>query len=679
MDLHFYTGGLEEAGGGEGVPHLLLGGSGAEDEEGPANLGGLLYTPQHLYNGYGGSGKFPGENDSFLTITESGHPFLTGAETFHTPNLGDEEFEIPPISLDSDPTLAVSDVVGHFDDLGDPSSPHDGSFSAQYGVQTLEMPVGLEQGGSLLGSTLSMDMDHSVVTPYNANPPVTIDVSMSDMSSSLLSHSQLTTIDQSELSSQLGMGLGGGTILPPAPSPEERLSTTPSPTSSLHDDDMEDFKRITAPKAVVMGPTKKQKSRKKKDPNEPQKPVSAYALFFRDTQAAIKGQNPHATFGEVSKIVASMWDSLGEEQKQVYKRKTEAAKKEYLKALAAYKANQLSQTAVETVELESPQPSPQVVEAPRLSPPIVVTSSLPQYTTVTTVTTQTPASTKQPAITKIIISKLALGQLSSSIVRSQGAIVSESPATIVTARGLQGLQLGQQLQFQTSGQVPSTQAQMLTRSVLQAVMQLPPRLQPPPLQQMQQPPRLQQMPQVPQGQQSQPGTTMQPPPLQAMQKVRLNLQCQQPPPLQIKIIPPQPPLQPQPPPPPPLQSQTVQIEPTPTPVLPVAQPVETASPVPSPEPMASPERVEMVSEVVQEVESPPQQMEVQLISSSPPTAPEPNSPEPRCVRFGCGNPPVESKDWDNEYCSNECVAKHCRDVFMDWVLSRSHGTTASVK
>lgn len=59
------------------------------------------------------------------------------------------------------------------------------------------------------------------------------------------------------------------------------------------------------------------RGKRKKDPNEPQKPVSAYALFFRDTQAAIKGQNPNATFGEVSKIVASMWDSLGEEQKQV--------------------------------------------------------------------------------------------------------------------------------------------------------------------------------------------------------------------------------------------------------------------------------------------------------------------------------------------------------------------------
>ena len=47
------------------------------------------------------------------------------------------------------------------------------------------------------------------------------------------------------------------------------------------------------------------------------RPVSAYALFFRDTQAAIKGQNPSASFGEVSKIVASMWDSLEPDTKNV--------------------------------------------------------------------------------------------------------------------------------------------------------------------------------------------------------------------------------------------------------------------------------------------------------------------------------------------------------------------------
>lgn len=47
------------------------------------------------------------------------------------------------------------------------------------------------------------------------------------------------------------------------------------------------------------------------------RPVSAYALFFRDTQAVIKGQNPNASFGEVSKVVASMWDALEIEHKNV--------------------------------------------------------------------------------------------------------------------------------------------------------------------------------------------------------------------------------------------------------------------------------------------------------------------------------------------------------------------------
>ncbi|XP_033914905.1 thymocyte selection-associated high mobility group box protein TOX-like isoform X3 [Acipenser ruthenus] len=99
------------------------------------------------------------------------------------------------------------------------------------------------------------------------------------------------------------------------------------------------------------------KKKKKKDPNEPQKPVSAYALFFRDTQAAIKGQNANATFGEVSKIVASMWDGLGEEQKQLFKKKTEAAKKEYLKQLAAYRASLVSKSYCESIDVKISQPS----------------------------------------------------------------------------------------------------------------------------------------------------------------------------------------------------------------------------------------------------------------------------------------------------------------------------------
>ncbi|EDL14357.1 mCG113708 [Mus musculus] len=614
--------------------------------------------------------EFPRGNDNYLTITGPSHPFLSGAETFHTPSLGDEEFEIPPISLDSDSSLAVSDVVGHFDDLADRSSSQDSSFSAQYGVQTLDMPVGMthglmEQGGGLLSGGLTMDLDHSIGTQYNANPPATIDVPMTDMTSGLMGHSQLTSIGQSELSSQLGLSLGGGTILPPAQSPEDRLSTTPSPTSSLHEDGVDDFRRqLPAQKIVVVETGKKQKApkkRKKKDPNEPQKPVSAYALLFRDTQAAIKGQNPNATFGEVSKIVASMWDSLGEEQKQVYKRKAEAAKKEYLKALAAYKDNQECQATVETVELDPvPQsqtpspppvttadpasPAPASTESPALPPCIIVNSML--SSNVANQASSGPGG--QPNITKLIITKQ---MLPSSITMSQGGMVTVIPGTVVTSRGLQ---VGQ---TSTATIQPSQQAQIVTRSVLQAAaaaaasIQLPPpQLQPPPLQ----PPPLQQMPKPPIQQQI--TILQQPPPLQAMQqpppqKVRINLQ-QQPPPLQSKIVPP-----------PTLKIQTTVVLPT---VESSPEQPMNSSPEAHTVEATSPETICEMIEVVPEVES-PSQMNVELVSGSPVTL----SPQPGCVRSSCENPPVISKDWDNEYCNNECVVKHCRDVFLAWVASRN--------
>ena len=84
------------------------------------------------------------------------------------------------------------------------------------------------------------------------------------------------------------------------------------------------------------------KRKKKRDPNEPSKPVSAYALFFRDSQASIKVAHPNAAFGDVSKIVASLWDALDPDSKAAYKKRTENAKKEYLKKLASYRASLVS-------------------------------------------------------------------------------------------------------------------------------------------------------------------------------------------------------------------------------------------------------------------------------------------------------------------------------------------------
>ena len=75
--------------------------------------------------------------------------------------------------------------------------------------------------------------------------------------------------------------------------------------------------------------------------------MSAYALFFRDTQASIKAANPNAAFGDVSKIVASMWDALDPDSKANYKKRTENAKKDYLKKLAAYRASLVSKGNVD--------------------------------------------------------------------------------------------------------------------------------------------------------------------------------------------------------------------------------------------------------------------------------------------------------------------------------------------
>ena len=42
-----------------------------------------------------------------------------------------------------------------------------------------------------------------------------------------------------------------------------------------------------------------------------------------------------------------------------------------------------------------------------------------------------------------------------------------------------------------------------------------------------------------------------------------------------------------------------------------------------------------------------------------------------CIRNGCTNAAIVSNDWEDEYCSNECVVTHCRDVFGNWVQNQS--------
>ncbi|XP_013864397.1 TOX high mobility group box family member 4-A [Austrofundulus limnaeus] len=647
------------------------------------------FLDTQTYGDYSENHKFSEDGASYLSISGDGHHFLSAEQTFHTPSLGDEVFEIPPISLDPDPTLVISEAVSHFEltDGSDGTSGHSGSrslvsnlvvetndpsFASTFvnsGSQVLEQlhlgALGPAGGVGPLLSSSALEMGNSTGSHFTSSSPMTIDVQLCNMGQDLLGSGQLATINPSELALGLGSGNSGA--------PEQPLSATPSPVGSLQDEDMEDFKRSVlddstmslssssffsnmsshpAPSSSLATARRGggkpatltcaadavgvKKGKKKKDPNEPQKPVSAYALFFRDTQVAIKGQNPNASFGEVSKIVASMWDSLAEEQKQVYKRKTEAAKKEYLKALAAYKASQLSQPDVIEVETTPPSPPP-VIDLTSAAPP----SSDHQAILLPLVS----SGAEQNTITNICASNIILDVPEVTTRSRTGAnqAPAASPPTQTITKILipkHILQAAGQVVTLLPGGVHTSQPTLLVSSASR---------QPPPLQQMQNappPPRLQQMAPAP-------------PPLQAKPREgaaipghAVPITATPPPPLQIKIVP-----------------ASIQDKGSAQIILPNTKTAAASAHSIQVVNSAATSGVPVNEDVTEVLDSDEDMMEVN-------TPGEAATARLMCVRAGCNNPAVDSEDWDKEYCSNECVANHCKDVFKAWctVRNQSLGT-----
>lgn len=78
-------------------------------------------------------------------------------------------------------------------------------------------------------------------------------VHMSDVArAGIMSPSQLTTINQSQLSAQLGLNIGGTTIPHTSPSPPASKSATPSPSSSINEEDADDTNRVCIRKHILI-------------------------------------------------------------------------------------------------------------------------------------------------------------------------------------------------------------------------------------------------------------------------------------------------------------------------------------------------------------------------------------------------------------------------------------------
>lgn len=74
-----------------------------------------------------------------MTLVVSSCPTL---QTFHTPSLGDEEFEIPPITPppETELGLGLSDVDSPFPAMQEPPVPHRGPIIPQFPPQSLDLP-----------------------------------------------------------------------------------------------------------------------------------------------------------------------------------------------------------------------------------------------------------------------------------------------------------------------------------------------------------------------------------------------------------------------------------------------------------------------------------------------------------------------------------------------------------
>lgn len=77
--------------------------------------------------------------------------------------------------------------------------------------------------------------------------------------------------------------------------------------------------------------------RKRKDPNQPKRAMTAYMLFSQEKRTQIKNDHPDVGFGQVGKLLGEAWAALPEGGKKKYNELAAKDKIRYQKEIATYK------------------------------------------------------------------------------------------------------------------------------------------------------------------------------------------------------------------------------------------------------------------------------------------------------------------------------------------------------
>ena len=77
--------------------------------------------------------------------------------------------------------------------------------------------------------------------------------------------------------------------------------------------------------------------KKKKDPNAPKQPLSAYFLFSQEERLKVKNENPNYSICEVAKELGRRWAEMAPEVKQRYQQMAEEGRQKYDQDMASYR------------------------------------------------------------------------------------------------------------------------------------------------------------------------------------------------------------------------------------------------------------------------------------------------------------------------------------------------------
>ena len=77
--------------------------------------------------------------------------------------------------------------------------------------------------------------------------------------------------------------------------------------------------------------------KKKKDPNAPKQPLSAYFIFSSEERLKVKAENPSFSICEVAKELGRRWAEMAPEVKQRYQQMAEEGRQKYDQDMAAYR------------------------------------------------------------------------------------------------------------------------------------------------------------------------------------------------------------------------------------------------------------------------------------------------------------------------------------------------------